>query len=323
MVAIPERKHSIVDSIYALYEQGAREAPRPYLGASIIGGDCERALWYGFRWACPSEEISGRKLRLFETGHREEARIIAELKAVGVEVAGEQTGVSAVGGHFRGHMDGVVLGLPESPKTPHVLEIKTHNEKSYADLWKKGVQKSKPVHYAQMQIYMHFSECKRALYLSVNKNDDTLYSERIAYDGKFAFSLMKKAWRIIEAHKAPSKLHEDPEAREAFVCGWCPAKAVCHEGEFAQRNCRTCLSSTPLIDDTGHGAWRCDYWDTGLTIDQQRLGCPMHRYLPSFVPGEQTDAVQVAVPNARNRNRIAVTYKMKDGKEWCDGFSAT
>jgi hypothetical protein len=40
-------------------------------------------------------------------------------------------------------IDGVVLGVPESPHKPHLLEIKTHNEKSFNDLVKNGVAKSK------------------------------------------------------------------------------------------------------------------------------------------------------------------------------------
>ena len=46
------------------------------------------------------------------------------------------------------------LGIPEAPKTWHVLEFKTHNSKSFAKLEKEGVQKSNPMHYAQMQVYM-------------------------------------------------------------------------------------------------------------------------------------------------------------------------
>ena len=52
--------------------------------------DCDRAIWYAFRWAHPPTAYDGRMLRLFRTGDREEARLIEELRAIGCVVEGEQ-----------------------------------------------------------------------------------------------------------------------------------------------------------------------------------------------------------------------------------------
>jgi hypothetical protein len=147
-----------VAAIYEAYVDSHDEIERTYLGASIIGDECERKLWYGFRWTTPPEQFDGRMLRLFQTGHREEARMIDDLRRSGVEVwetdpeTGRQWGVEEVGGHFRGHLDGVALGVKEAPRTAHLLECKTHNAKSFAKLRAEGVRKSKPLHYAQMQV---------------------------------------------------------------------------------------------------------------------------------------------------------------------------
>jgi PD-(D/E)XK nuclease superfamily len=327
MAELPKPKNVVVELIYGVHEEQQRQQrPHPFgssIGPSMLGNECDRALWYAFRWAYDPEPPNGRSLRLFETGHREEARIIAELRAAGVEVTGEQAEVAALGGHLHGYLDGVVLGISGVSKAHHVLEIKTHNEKSYADLWKKGVQKSKPGHYAQMQLYMHLGPYERALYIAVNKNDDQLYSERVRYNKQHAEALLHRVEYIVTANAAPTKLHEDPAAREAFVCGWCPARGICHEDAFAPRNCRTCLHISPIIDgesgadggDRGgrRGVWRCEFWDRTLTLDEQRAGCPEHRYLPSLVPGEQTDAFD-------RGGQIDVTYRMRrDGREWTDG----
>jgi len=48
---------------------------RSHLGASLIGRECKRYLWYVFRW-CLHEKTTGRQQRLFNHGHREEARFI-------------------------------------------------------------------------------------------------------------------------------------------------------------------------------------------------------------------------------------------------------
>lgn len=292
---------------------------RTYLGGSVIGDPCWRKLWYTFRWAYPPQQFDGRMLRLFQTGHIEEARIVADLKASGVLVwevdpdTGEQWGIVDIGGHFRSHTDGVALQVAEAPKAPHLLECKSHNNKSFQNLLRLTVKEAKPVHYAQMQIYMHYMELKRALYFAVNKDDDDEYSERVEYDPVFALRLIAKAEDIIAAARPPIKLHSDPNAKMARIdCAECPARAGCHEGAWARRNCRTCIHSTPMLD--GDGRWRCDRHSRDLSVDDQKAGCGAHLYIPELVPGKQIDADPVAE---------WVEYVIADGVIWRDGAEAT
>ena len=132
----------ITESIYrASKEKGESEPPRGYLGASILGKECDRELWYGFRWAT-TPEFSGRMYRLFQRGHDEELRVVSGLRDAGYEVVdakpdGSQYGGELFGGHFGFHIDGVIRGLPGDEKTWHLLEIKTHNERSYKATVKK------------------------------------------------------------------------------------------------------------------------------------------------------------------------------------------
>lgn len=58
---------------------------RTHLGASLIGRDCKRYLWYVFRW-CLRAKTDGRKQRLFNRGHREEARFIEWLEGIGFRI---------------------------------------------------------------------------------------------------------------------------------------------------------------------------------------------------------------------------------------------
>lgn len=318
MPEIPAPIPHTVDAIYRAYENRPRYE-RSYLGASTFGTECDRAFWYGFRLAAEPEALTGQKLRLFETGHREEARIIDDLRAAGLTVeetdpaTGRQWEIVAIGGHMRGHLDGIATGVIEAPKAEHVLECKTHNEKSFRALVKDKVEKSKPGHYAQMQLYMHHRGIGRALYVAVNKNTDEIYIERIAYDMAYALRLMARAERAITAEKAPPRLHDDPSAKAAFACQWCSAFQICHAGQFARRNCRTCLSSTPVIDASDRGAWRCERWNKELNWREQQAGCASHLYLPSLVPGEQVDASE--------KDRT-VTYRLANGETWIDGRAA-
>jgi hypothetical protein len=316
MAELPTPISHTVDAIYRTYEAKV-DSERSYLGASTFGTECLRAHWYGFRHAYAPETLDGRKRRLFQTGHREEARVIDDLRAAGLEVqeqdpaTGKQWAISSVGGHLRGHLDGIVWNVPEAPKSEHVLEIKTHNDKSFKALQKDKVEKSKPGHYSQMQIYMHHKGVVRALYIAVNKNDDSIYVERVAYDAVAALRLVARAERVIEATHAPPKLHEDPTSRAAFACEWCSAFGICHGGQFARRNCRTCISATPVVDASDRGAWHCAFHDRELSFDDQQAGCNAHLFLPDLVP-----AVEQIYANEASRS---VTYRLRDGSLWIDG----
>lgn len=314
MVALPLSTTSpVVAAIYDYY--AARpDGERSYLGVSGIGAECERQLWYGFRWAYPLEHHEGRMRRLFQTGHREEARVIADLEAIGVIFRGSPDGyqhaVRGVGGHFRGHLDGMIAsGLPGAPQSRHVLEVKTHNIKSFAALLRSGVAIAKPMHMTQMQGYMHLSRYERAVYIAVEKDTDSLHVERVQYDPTEGARIVAKAERIISAPTPPPKLHEDPSAKMAFGCRWCPALAGCHQRAWARRNCRTCLHASPVLAGED-GAWQCDRFNRHLSLDDQCSGCGAHLYIPGLVPGRQVDA---------SPETETVTYHLAAGGTWTDG----
>lgn len=288
MAAIPEEDSLTVQSIYKAYVANDKNEFRPHLGASKIGEPCERRLWYSFRWV-DKEIFEGRMLRLFETGHMAEPRFIANLLAIGCEVSestpdGLQHRVQDIGGHFGGSLDGVGKGIPEAPKTWHVLEFKTHSEKSFTKLKKEKVKSANPLHWAQMQTYMGYTELDRALYLAANKNTDELYSERIEFD-QVAFAKLKaKAERIINASEPLPRISQDPTS---FACRYCEFSQICHGSRLPLVHCRTCTHSTPIVDGRGEagkdGLWRCEVHNGNVPTDFQRTGCKSHRYIPIFL----------------------------------------
>ena len=292
MAALPKPVSATVSAIYRAYEANADTENRPHLGASLIGRECARALWYTFRWA-GSEKIEGRVLRLFERGQREESVFVANLRAIGATVyeldprTGGQFRFADVGGHMGGSMDASALGVPEAPNTWHCCEFKTHNAKSFKDLEGKGVAVAKPEHAAQCQVYMHWSGMTRALYLAVNKDTDELYSERLHYDKAQAEALIEKARRIILADNPPARLSERPDW---YVCKWCQFSSICHEGALPKVNCRTCAHATSELD--GEARWSCYALKCDLPVAVQRLGseCPKHVFIPALVPWPQADA---------------------------------
>lgn len=313
MAIIPQAAHQpTVDAIYRAYEDQADPGDRAHLGASIIGRECSRELFYTFRWASIVRH-SGRMLRLFERGQREESVFVANLRSIGITVhdvdpnTGEQFRFTDIGGHVGGSMDAAALGILEAPKTWHCCEFKTHNAKSYALLVKEGVEKAKPEHAAQMQLYMHWSGMTRAFYLAVNKDTDELYSERLQANPAIAQSLIEKARRIITTNTPPTRLSERPDW---YACKWCQHHAVCHQKAIPQVNCRTCCHSTPEMD--GHARWSCARFGRDISIENQRKSrqCPAHVFMPSMMPWEAVDS---------DPGKGTVTYRKEDGTVLVNG----
>lgn len=306
-MALPPPPSPTVDAIYAAYEAAADHGYREHLGASLIGTACERALWYGFRWATRARH-AGRMLRLFETGHLAEARFVANLRRIGVTVldldpeTGRQWTLRDDSGHFGGSMDAVAIGFPEAPKAWHVCEFKTHNLKSFTKLQAEGVETSKPLHWAQMQAYMHLAGIDRAFYLAVCKDTDALYQERIRHDPAAGSRILAKAHRIIAASRPPAPISQDPAW---WQCRICDHHDVCHGGRAVERHCRSCLHATPV----DAGRWHCARHGHLPTRVEQEAGCVLHLFIPDLVPGEQIDA-----------GEDWVSYRLRDGGEWRDGI---
>lgn len=323
------KQSKTVAAIFAHYKKvGDDGHMSKTLPVSLIGHPCERYLWYVFRQCC-KPEFSGRMYRLFETGQLEEARFVKNLQSIGcvVETIDEETDkqfrVLAFGGHLKGYMDGCALGIPEAPKTWHVLEFKTHNAKSFRELVKKGVKGSKPQHYAQMMIEMHLTGMKRALYLVRNKDDDDLYSERIRYSKKEGEMLMERAERVITAVSPPDRISNRPDF---YQCNWCDAQEICWGTDTVvdavkghgsvllvpSFSCRHCCHATPVLTEEDSSEWRCD--KTGKYFVGEGSLCTNHLLLPGLISfAEPTDYGQ------DEEGKDFIEFTNKDGTTWKTG----
>lgn len=259
------------------------DGPRSHLGASLIGHECARYLWNTFRWVA-HKKFSGRMQRLFNRGHREEARFIEWLRGVGFEVSEfhdeelaktdkgkAQYRISAVNGHMGGSLD----GLGKFPKSyninePLLFEFKTSaTGKHFNELVEKGVQIAKPQHFAQMSTCGRKHNVKFAVYMCINKNDDDLHVEVVALDWKLAEELEEKARMIIESQEPPAKLAQSIAYHK---CKWCDYGQVCHDRQIAKIdvNCRSCKYARPIEN----AEWYCDKWKATIPKEAIKDGCP-------------------------------------------------
>jgi hypothetical protein len=301
--------HPTIDAINAHYEKHQDVRLPQRLTARLLASNCERQGWYAFRWARDPKRFPGSIVRSNLARQQNMDELVASLSDAGVKVQRVDPktfmaiDVIAADGHYRQKITGTVEGLLEAPKTVHLLYADQQPAKAFAQIVKHGLAIGKPDRIPALQIGMHLLGLTRSYYLVRNKDTDELHSERIEHDAVHAMTLLAKAERIRDANQPAARVSDDPNW---FECKFCPAFDLCHAGEFALRNCRTCLHSSPVAG----GGWQCVRHNRPIGIDEQALGCPQHLFLPGLVPGEQVDA---------DPANETVTYELARGGAWVDG----
>ncbi|CAB4132215.1 hypothetical protein UFOVP139_30 [uncultured Caudovirales phage] len=272
---IPRAEDELIPRIYASIKKNLdRDFYLSRIGASSIGEECLRKIWLSWR-GYDAPDFDGRLLRLFETGNLQEERIINDLRSAGLGVwshtdEGKQYSFGDETGHFVVKPDGVVKGVPSAEKTPHLLEVKTHNANSFKDLEKKGVAESKPLHYYQIQAGMMYSGVDRGLYVSLCKDNEQYYVQRIKPDEAVQTDIKRKIITLVNAELKPAGISDDASS---FGCKFCDMKAVCVGDKQPLVNCRTCENSTPFEN----GAWVCQMNSATIPLDVQVKGCDSYK----------------------------------------------
>lgn len=277
--------------------RGEDEVHRSHLGASILGRECPREIWYSFRWVHRAKP-EPRMLRLWNRGHLEEGRFIAMLLTIGCEVwqvdeQGKQFRISWADGHAGGSGDGVARGIPDLPAgTAALTEFKTHNDKSFVKLagkldeWRlhrqrrgpftgEGVRASKFEHFVQMQTYMHKMGLAAAIYFAVNKDTDDVYAEVVHLDTIFAEQFLNRGEQLVAMTEPPKRISESPGF---WKCRFCDHRPVCHMGTEPERNCRTCRH----VELGRGGSWHCTLHKAVLDKERQLSGCTDHALNPAL-----------------------------------------
>lgn len=217
---------------------------REHLGASIVGRQCMREIWYSWRWA-KNKKPSPRMIRLFDRGHREEHRFEEWLKLVCEEFheidpeTGKQFRVSDFHNYFGGSLDGIMVN-PMNYVGRYLSEFKTHSEKSFLKVNAKGVKEAKPEHYTQMQLYLHYyPDLQGAFYFAICKNDDNLYIEYVERDESHAEEAIARTRAILSSREPPERFKGANEHQ--FYCkNFCDYSDICYKAVTPLVTCRSC-----------------------------------------------------------------------------------
>ncbi len=243
MVFIPPQGDATLLEIDKVLEAiAAKEPVRNYLGASSIGDSCERKLWYRLH-TNHKEKFDAATLRRFNDGHRSEDVMAGLLRSVsGIELYTHKTPDEQYGFEdntlgpkiFSGHYDGIIHGILEAPKTYHIWENKTVNEKKFNELKKlkeidekSALQKWDKVYYAQAIIYMDYEGLPRHYMTVTTPGVRDYVSVRTNADPAYAGALKLKAKRIINATTEPERIG----GSDYYECKWCAFYDICHKGK--------------------------------------------------------------------------------------------
>lgn len=208
----------------AIYKRSQNAPSRNYLGGSSLGKECEALIWYNYKF--PIKTDDPRKQRIFDVGHALEPVVVGWLKEAGFTVYdldenGKQFEV--VDGEMQFHIDGVITGLPESPK-PHLLEVKTAKDDRFKKYKKEGVEKADSEYYGQIQTYMLKFKLERCLFVMLNKDTQELYFERINLNKMEATFLVERGREIAGKTERPIRAYPN---KEFYKCAWCGYRDRC------------------------------------------------------------------------------------------------
>lgn len=229
--SLGERINTLIDA--ALEAERRSQAPREYLGASRIGEPCARRLAFEYSRMRKDREFDGRTLRIFEAGHSFETLAIDWLRAAGFDLRttkrnGEQFGFETAGGRIRGHIDGVIVAGPNvGINWPALWEHKALKASSWSDLVKRGVRASKPLYFAQVQIYMGYLAVPTTLFSAMNKDTQELVHEVVPFDPAAVQALSDKAVEVIRAVAAGELPPRIAAAPDSFFCRFCDYAETC------------------------------------------------------------------------------------------------
>lgn len=231
------QRSAAIDMLHAALENMPRseEKRREYVGASSIGGPCERRVQYDFMGAeyDTGWRHSSRTMRIFQRGHMLESAAAIWLADAGFRLTqtgkdGRPIGFSVAGGAFRGHVDRVITGGPDGLEYPLLWEHKALGQKSWASIAKHGLAKAKPEYADQVALYQAYLDLTSpALFQATNADTMQVHFELVPFDKQRAQEASDRAAGIIADTRAGSLRPRCTDDESFWACKDCPFKKRC------------------------------------------------------------------------------------------------
>lgn len=264
---------AIVKAIDEAYVAKKRDKVRTYIGASVIGNECDAYLAYSLR-GFPDDAVPPKLKRIFELGHHIEDQVVADLKAAGIAVierdpmTGQQWTYEGFEGHAICHTDGLI---EDSDSEVAILEVKSMNENSFGKFKQGGVMFSHPGYYAQMQMMMGMSGIAQCFFIAYCKNTSEYHAEIVPFNLFFWSSQQHRIERIM----TDTDVRRVSTDITSFRCRGCFKMTSCYGMRDPKVECRTCRFS---VAGTNAGWW-CE-----LHQHDCDLPCPSYEKYEALPP---------------------------------------
>ena len=199
-----------------------KEEPRDYLGASVLGSECWRQIWFEAK-GTEAGNINSRTRRIFDIGKHLESLIIAWIKNANIDIFQPET--PFVHPDLR-WLQGNVDGIWRVKNRDHaIIEIKTANDAMFKVFKENGVKAWNVKYFSQLQTYMGLSRIDKAFFIVLNKNTGEIADELVLFEKEYYESLVEKAKIIYESVSMPPRINESPLW---YQCKMCKFHKVCH-----------------------------------------------------------------------------------------------
>ncbi len=215
----------------AIDADAAKQPRRDYLGASVLGGSCERAVQLYAQGVAQDRPALGIKQDIFRRGHWIEALMIERLRAAGFVLADvdprteKQFEATWLDGRVKGHPDGLLLhwlGQGDSPvQLPALWECKGLGSKWWKRLVKDGLRKVFPGYHGQMQLLMGGFNLPSGLFTAVNADTMERHHVVVPYEAGTCANLLARAERIFllaGAGENVPRAYRDGDGLECRLC---------------------------------------------------------------------------------------------------------
>ena len=208
-------------------QESINSNPRDYIGASIIGSDCTRQIWYEFNGYTGSS-VPNKTKRTWEIGKKLESLVMDWLKNTDIRISDTWWDLeSSKFDFFRGHIDCMWMELSGNEFVPYaIVEIKTAKDASFKIFVNKGLRAWSYQYYCQIQAYMGMSGIHSAYILVLNKDNSELSDELVTFDEEVYESLKDKAKRVYNYATEPPRINDSPYW---FQCKLCKYNKECHK----------------------------------------------------------------------------------------------
>jgi hypothetical protein len=219
--------------INALVERAAAaamELPRSYLGASIIGHECDRQVQFDW-WIRPL--LPARVKSIFARGHFFEARMREQLVAAGFAFAPVKAlEFIALDGYLQGHADGIIIAGPHLPgiyfPLPAIRECKALNAKNWRAVERDGLAKVFPRYAVQVSLYQFYlDKLNPALITCFNADTCEALHFTLPFNTDRAQRTIDRAAAIIAATRTGELLPRFTTNPEDFRCKICSHRQRC------------------------------------------------------------------------------------------------